>query len=540
MPSADQQQHHKSHYHSLLDGLKTIYKSKIKPIEEAFHYDYFQSASLTDTDIDAKPMVLLLGQYSVGKTTFIKHLLGRAYPGAHIGPEPTTDKFVAVTFGEDDRIVPGNVATVQRDLPFHGLSAFGGSLMSKFQVSCCNSHLLQAMTLIDSPGVLAGDQQRLGRSYDYVKVCEWFAERSDMIVLIFDAHKLDISDELKRVVEAISKHGHDDKIKIVLNKADTVGEQQLMRVYGALMWSLGKVIQTPEVIRVYIGSFRENCDGGEGVARQQDNTTTTHKLLQSEEQDLLDTLKELPKNAVIRRLNDVIKRARQVKVHAYILSHLRDQMPMMFGKAAKQEKLVKNLHVEFTAVQRQHGLPVGDFPEFERYQERLRSFDFDQIPRLSNRAMQALQTALTRDLPGLMEQFPQQPLLGINKVANPFTGELAGYTGSCDLSYTAIDHEAHRRLYLLLADPRTGLVDGVQARLLLSESRLPEQELGRIWALADHDRDGRLDFDDFSIAVHLVKVRLLGHALPQVLPDSIRPTSGTYITTTTTDTQPIN
>jgi hypothetical protein len=26
-----------------------------------------------------------------------------------------------------------------------------------------------------------------------------------------------------------------------------------MRVYGALMWSLGKVLNTPEVTRVYIG-----------------------------------------------------------------------------------------------------------------------------------------------------------------------------------------------------------------------------------------------------------------------------------------------
>lgn len=71
--------------------------------------------------------------------------------------------------------------------------------------------------------------QRIGRSYEFTEVVEWFAERSDIILLLFDAHKLDISDEFKRAIEALK--GQDDKIRVVLNKADMVSNQQLMRVY---------------------------------------------------------------------------------------------------------------------------------------------------------------------------------------------------------------------------------------------------------------------------------------------------------------------
>jgi len=75
---------------SVVDGLKKIYQRKIQPVEELYRFADFHSPVMRDTDFDAKPMVLLLGQYSTGKTTFIQYLLQKKFPGSHIGPEPTT------------------------------------------------------------------------------------------------------------------------------------------------------------------------------------------------------------------------------------------------------------------------------------------------------------------------------------------------------------------------------------------------------------------------------------------------------------------
>ncbi len=55
-------------------------------------------------------------------------------------------------------------------------------------------------------GILSGEKQRIDRGYEFTGVLEWFAERVDRIVLLFDAHKLDISDEFRRAIEASSFH----------------------------------------------------------------------------------------------------------------------------------------------------------------------------------------------------------------------------------------------------------------------------------------------------------------------------------------------
>ncbi|KAK6059450.1 hypothetical protein COOONC_02919 [Cooperia oncophora] len=107
---------------SVSEGLRKIYKQKLYPLEEHYKFHEFHSPALDDPDFDAKPMILLVGQYSTGKTTFIRYLLEEDFPGIRIGPEPTTDRFIAVMHGEEEGVIPGNALVVDAKKQFRALS----------------------------------------------------------------------------------------------------------------------------------------------------------------------------------------------------------------------------------------------------------------------------------------------------------------------------------------------------------------------------------------------------------------------------------
>lgn len=378
----------------IFGGLKRLYRKKIRPLELSSKYGHFHSPPLSPSDFDSKPLVLLLGQYSVGKTSFIRYLLGRDFPGQRIGPEPTTDRFTAIMKGENgDKIVPGAALCSQADRPFRGLSPMGNNFLSRFEgVEMDGVSILNNITLVDTPGILSGQKQNIGRNYDYEQVMKWFAERADLIIIMFDAHKLDISDELKNVIELLKPH--QDKMRVLLNKADAISTQQLMRVYGALMWSLGKVMMTPEVCRVYMGSF-----WGEPLKNNEQA-----ELLNQEKMDLFNDISLLPQNAVMRRINELVKRARAVKVHAYIVHYLRKQLPYTWGKREKQRRLIDRLEREFVMCARRYELPKGDFPELEPFRQALLEIkDLSEFPKLDKKLVKEMDKVFSIDIPNLLE-----------------------------------------------------------------------------------------------------------------------------------------
>ena len=96
-------------FSSVNEGLRQHYKKTLRPFEETHLFHSLHSPPLEDAEFCIRPSVLLVGQYSTGKTTFIRsvqslaysgdvdgylirYLLGEDFMGCRIGPEPTTDK----------------------------------------------------------------------------------------------------------------------------------------------------------------------------------------------------------------------------------------------------------------------------------------------------------------------------------------------------------------------------------------------------------------------------------------------------------------
>jgi len=506
---------------SVTEGLQRLYREKLLPVEQDTGFHQFFSPELTDADFSSRPMVLLMGQYSTGKSTFIRHLLGRDYPGLRIGPEPTTDKFVAVVHGPTDQVIPGNALVVDKSLPFTQLSHFGNSFLCRFECAKLPCPVVEGITMIDTPGVLAGEKQRLKRGYEFEAVVKWFADRVDLILLLFDVSKLDISDEFRRVILAIK--GNDTKINIILNKADRVTTPQLMRVYGAMMWSLGKVIDTPEVSRVYLGSFWD----------EPLHNDEQRRLFESEENDLYTHLALLPRSVAVRKLNDLIKRARVAKVHTYLLDHLKRKMPAMFGKDKVKHKLCANLPTVYQELSQEKKLPLGDFPDPKMMHDKLLKCDFMKFAKVDKRKVELLDTMLNEDLPRLLQLLPEETqqvegTVGIvGPEASPFAVIKVG--GATETSVyqsqwlVPPDVEDYRAEFMAIGPNAEGKITGQKAKSKMVESKLPSNALHKIWSLADVDKDGALTLYEYALARHFTKMKLDGQDIPASLPPQMWP-----------------
>ena len=114
----------------------------------------------------------------------------------------------------------------------------------------------------------------------------------------------------------------------------------------------------------------------------------------------------------------------------------------------------------------------------------------------------------------------------------PQPGREGGYT-TTGLSGTATvpwavtkdEKKIYDQLFKAWDGFNKGFIGGDVALEVMGQSGLPKTDLEKIWTLSDPGNKGRLDMDEFAVAMHLIYRKLNGYPVPNQLPPELVPPS---------------
>ena len=114
----------------------------------------------------------------------------------------------------------------------------------------------------------------------------------------------------------------------------------------------------------------------------------------------------------------------------------------------------------------------------------------------------------------------------------PQPGREGGYT-TTGLSGTATvpwavtkdEKKIYDQLFKAWDGFNKGFIGGDVAIEVMGQSGLPKSDLEKIWTLSDPGNKGRLDMDEFAVAMHLIYRKLNGYPVPNQLPPELVPPS---------------
>uniref|UniRef100_W5M3Z6 Sarcalumenin n=1 Tax=Lepisosteus oculatus TaxID=7918 RepID=W5M3Z6_LEPOC len=387
-----------------LQRLRKIYHSSIKPLEQAYRYNELRQHEISDGEITSKPMVLFLGPWSVGKSSMINYLLGlqetpyQLYTGA----EPTTSEFTVIMHGEKIRSVEGIVMAADSSRSFSPLEKFGQNFLEKLVGIEMPHKLLERVTFVDTPGIIENRKQQ-ERGYPFNDVCQWFIDRADLIFVVFDPTKLDVGLELEMLFRQLK--GRESQIRIILNKADSLATQDLMRVYGALFWSLAPLINVTEPPRVYVSSFWP-YDYAQDTSRE---------LFKREEISLLEDLNQVIENRLENKIAFIRQHAIRVRIHALLVDRyvqtFRDKMTFFSDPELVFKEIVDDpdKFFIFKSILAKTNVSKFDLPNRDAYRDFFGINPVGGFKQLSAQCsymggclLDKIEKAITHELPGLL------------------------------------------------------------------------------------------------------------------------------------------
>jgi EH domain-containing protein 1 len=202
-----------------------------------------------ESNIKWRPQVLVLGNYSSGKSTLINEFLGAKIQAT--GQAPTDDSFTIITYDDSEPDAGKVRVTEERDgkfllndpeYPFATLKKHGERFASHFRLKKVNSPFLENLAVIDTPGMLDSITER-DRGYNYQEVIGDFAQIADLVLVVFDAHKAGtVREAYVSIRETLPTRTFEDRVLFVMNRIDEcVSLDDLLRVYGTLCWNLSQI-----------------------------------------------------------------------------------------------------------------------------------------------------------------------------------------------------------------------------------------------------------------------------------------------------------
>ena len=334
----------------------------------------------------ALPFVLLLGNHSSGKSSFINYVLGRNIQTT--GVAPTDDAFTVIAPGPHDRDQDGPAVIGDPDLGFGQLRQFGPTLIHHTQLkirSDINSNFLIVDTpgMIDSPANYSGmlhnpnmdnhdsanhnnTTSSMDRGYDFTGVVRWLADRADVVCLFFDPDKPGTTGEtLSILLHSLS--GMDHKLLIVLNKADQFSKiHDFARAYGSLCWNLSKVIPRKDLPMIYTMCLPEEHHATKqapSTDTDNDNTTTTKD--KAALQDLFTAREEVVaqvRKAPARRMDNWITglhdAVSQLQMHATLLQEIQQRQSRLFWQHKWREGMLAVSGASLTSLCAMYGMDL--------------------------------------------------------------------------------------------------------------------------------------------------------------------------------------
>ena len=106
-----------------------------------------------------------------------------------------------------------------------------------------------------------------------------------------------------------------------------------------------------------------------------------------------------------------------------------------------------------------------------------------------------------------------------------FTTQGLSGTATVPWAVTKDEKKIYDQLFKAWDGFNKGFIGGDVAIEVMGQSGLPKPDLEKIWTLADPGNKGRLDMDEFAVAMHLIYRKLNGYPVPNQLPPELIPPS---------------